>query len=71
MERHTAPALLLRLRSCPSGQGTTLGPGHRHDWRSDIDRDLTTILFTQRSMTSPEPPAIFVDLWTGADLALG
>jgi CubicO group peptidase (beta-lactamase class C family) len=52
-----------RLIGWDGGTGTT--------WRSDIDRDLTTILFTQRSMTSPEPPAIFVDLWTGADLALG
>ena len=35
------------------GTGTT--------WRTNAGRDLTTILFTQRAMTSPEPPAIFVD----------
>jgi CubicO group peptidase (beta-lactamase class C family) len=52
-----------RLMGWDGGTGTT--------WRSDIDRDLTTILFTQRSMTSPEPPAIFVELWTGARRALG
>jgi CubicO group peptidase (beta-lactamase class C family) len=53
----------LRLIGWDGGTGAT--------WRTDIDWDLTTILFTQRSMTSPEPPAISVDLWTGARMALG
>jgi CubicO group peptidase (beta-lactamase class C family) len=51
-----------RLIGGDGGTGTT--------WRTDVDRDLTAIVFTQRSMTSPEPPAIFVDLWTGARMAL-
>ena len=44
------------------GWGTVSGT----TWRSDVDRDLTTILFTPASMTYTEPPAIFVDLWTGS-----
>jgi CubicO group peptidase (beta-lactamase class C family) len=40
------------------GTGTT--------WRSDRARGLTGILFTQRAMTSPEPPAVFDDFWDGA-----
>ncbi len=35
-------------------------------WRSNRARDVTGILFTQRAMTSPEPPEIFVDFWRGA-----
>jgi CubicO group peptidase (beta-lactamase class C family) len=40
------------------GTGTT--------WRSDRARGLTGILFTQRAMTSPEPPAVFDAFWDGA-----
>ena len=40
------------------GTGTT--------WRTDRARGLTGILFTQRAMTSPEPPAVFDDFWDGA-----
>ena len=39
-------------------------------WRSDVERDLTCILFTQRAMTSPEPPEIFIDFFDGAHRAL-
>jgi CubicO group peptidase (beta-lactamase class C family) len=35
-------------------------------WRSDRVRGLTGLLFTQRAMTSPEPPAVFDDFWSGA-----
>ena len=38
------------------GTGTT--------WRSDMRRDVTGILFTQRAMTSPEPPEVFTDFWS-------
>jgi hypothetical protein len=37
---------------------------------SDVDRDLTGILFTQRAMTSPQPPEVFVDFWDCAYGAL-
>jgi hypothetical protein len=35
-------------------------------WRTDRARGLTGVLFTQRAMTSPEPPAVFNDFWNGA-----
>jgi CubicO group peptidase (beta-lactamase class C family) len=37
------------------GTGTT--------WRTNRDTGLTGILFTQRCMTSPAPPEVFVDFW--------
>ena len=40
------------------GTGTT--------WRSDTERDITGVLFTQRAMASPQPPEVFVDFWNGA-----
>jgi CubicO group peptidase (beta-lactamase class C family) len=39
-------------------------------WRTDPDSGLTAILFTQRAMTSPQPPELFVDFWEGAVAAL-
>jgi CubicO group peptidase (beta-lactamase class C family) len=36
-------------------------------WRTDLSRDLTGILFTQRAMTWPEPPAVFRAFWACAD----
>jgi CubicO group peptidase (beta-lactamase class C family) len=41
------------------GTGTT--------WRSDVERGITGILFTQRAMTSPEPPEVFVDFWASVE----
>lgn len=35
-------------------------------WRSDVERGLTGILFTQRAMTSPAPPKVAVDFWAAA-----
>jgi CubicO group peptidase (beta-lactamase class C family) len=35
-------------------------------WRTDPDRGLTGIMFTERAMNSPEPPQHFVDFWAGA-----
>jgi CubicO group peptidase (beta-lactamase class C family) len=52
-----------RLIGWDGGTGTT--------WRTDVDAGLTTILLTQRSMTSPEPPEVFVDFWNGARRAVG
>jgi CubicO group peptidase (beta-lactamase class C family) len=52
----------------PWGFGWNGGTGTT--WRSDPVRGLTTILFTQRAMTSPEPPAIFADFWAAAYAAI-
>jgi CubicO group peptidase (beta-lactamase class C family) len=48
----------------PWGFGWNGGTGTT--WFSDPARGLTTILLTQRAMTSPEPPALFVDFWDAA-----
>jgi CubicO group peptidase (beta-lactamase class C family) len=48
----------------PGGFGWDGGTGTT--WRSDLDSDVTGILFTQRAMTSPEPPETFVDFWNSA-----
>jgi CubicO group peptidase (beta-lactamase class C family) len=37
---------------------------------SDPKNDFIGILFTQRMMDSPEPPAVFTDFWTHAYRAL-
>ena len=50
--------------SIPRGFGWDGGTGTT--WRSDRTRGLTGVLFTQRAMTSPEPPAVFNDFWIGA-----
>ena len=50
--------------SVPGGFGWDGGTGTV--WRSNRSRDVTGILFTQRAMTSPEPPPLFVDFWRGA-----
>ncbi|MEO5901079.1 MAG: hypothetical protein ABIR68_13275 [Ilumatobacteraceae bacterium] len=42
---------------CAGGFGWDGGTGT--SWRTALSRDLTGILFTQRAMTSPEPPAAF------------
>jgi CubicO group peptidase (beta-lactamase class C family) len=48
----------------PRGFGWDGGTGTT--WRSDPRTGLTGILFTQRSMTSPEPPQAFTDFWHAA-----
>jgi CubicO group peptidase (beta-lactamase class C family) len=53
----------------PGGFGWDGGTGTT--WRSDTDSDVTGILFTQRAMTSPEAPELFVDFWSCAYGALG
>jgi CubicO group peptidase (beta-lactamase class C family) len=62
------PAAGADHRAIPGGYGWDGGTGTT--WRSDLDRDLTGILFTQRAMTSPEPPAVFTDFWTAAYAAI-
>jgi CubicO group peptidase (beta-lactamase class C family) len=63
-----APAAGAPAPGVPGGFGWDGGTGTT--WRSDPENGLTGILFTQRAMTSPEPPAAFVDFWTGAYGAL-
>ena len=48
----------------PWGFGWNGGTGTT--WFSDPVRGLTTILLTQRAMTSPEPPPLFADFWEAA-----
>ncbi len=48
----------------PWGFGWNGGTGTA--WSSDPVRGLTGILLTNRAMTSPEPPAHFVDFWQAA-----
>jgi CubicO group peptidase (beta-lactamase class C family) len=52
----------------PWGYGWNGGTGTT--WISDPVRDLTTILFTQRAMASPQPPSVFVDFWEAAYAAI-
>lgn len=63
-----APAADADGRGVPGGYGWDGGTGTT--WRSDIDRDITGILFTQRTMTSPQPPEVFTDFWNGAYQAI-
>jgi len=52
----------------PRGYGWDGGSGTT--WRTDPDTGLTGILFTQRMMTSPEPPRLTTDFWSGAYAAI-
>ena len=63
-----APGPLQGVPPVPWGFGWNGGTGTT--WFSDPVRGLTTILFTQRAMTSPEPPALFSDFWEGAYAAM-
>ncbi len=35
-------------------------------WRTDLDSGVTSILLTQRAMTSPAPPPVYLDAWRAA-----
>jgi CubicO group peptidase (beta-lactamase class C family) len=48
----------------PGGFGWDGGTGT--SWRTDLARDVTGILFTQRAMTSPEPPQVMGSFWQAA-----
>jgi CubicO group peptidase (beta-lactamase class C family) len=52
----------------PCGFGWDGGSGT--SWRTNRVHDATGILLTQRAMTSPEPPAVFYDFWSGVNAAL-
>ena len=58
------PAPGAGTKGIPGGFGWDGGTGTT--WRSDTERDITGILFTQRGMTSPQAPEVFVDFWNGA-----
>ena len=60
----TAPASGAGLGIIPRGFGWNGGAGT--SWRSDIDADLTGILFTQRAAGSPQSSKILADFWTAA-----
>jgi CubicO group peptidase (beta-lactamase class C family) len=64
-----APAPGPDKRPVPYGFGWNGGTGTA--WTSDPERGLTGILLTQRAMSSPEPPAVFVDFWDAAYDAIG
>ncbi len=51
------------------GYGWSGGSGT--EWRTNERDRLAGIFFTQRAMTSPEPPQAFVDFWSAAHGALG
>jgi CubicO group peptidase (beta-lactamase class C family) len=63
-----APGPIVGEPPVPWGFGWNGGTGTT--WRSDPARGLTTILLTQRAMTSPVPPDMFVDFWAAAYAAI-
>ena len=52
----------------PCGFGWEGGSGTA--WRSNPESGVTGILFTQRQMTSPEPPPVVEDFWAGVNAAI-
>lgn len=65
------------MMAVPAGDGSTGVPGGfgweggtGTSWRTDPAVGLTGILLTQRELTSPEPPEVVNDFWTGAYAAL-
>ena len=63
-----APAAGGGSADIPGGFGWEGGAGT--SWRSDLDADLTGILFTQRGMGSPESGEIYGDFWKAAYAAI-
>jgi CubicO group peptidase (beta-lactamase class C family) len=59
-----APAPVEGEPPIPYGYGWNGGTGTV--WTTDPRRDVSGILLTQRALTSPEPPALFVDFWVAA-----
>ena len=62
------PPAGVETQAIPRGFGWNGGSGTT--WRSDPSTGLTGILFTQRAMTSPQPPQLFIDFWEAAYGAL-
>jgi CubicO group peptidase (beta-lactamase class C family) len=65
----TVPARGSEARALPCGYGWDGGSGTT--WRTNTHHRVTGILLTQRAMTSPEPPRVFDDFWTGVNAAAG
>jgi CubicO group peptidase (beta-lactamase class C family) len=63
-----APASGATPDTIPRGFGWDGGAGTT--WRSDVDVDLTGILFTQRGMGSPQSAEVFADFWKAAYAAI-
>ena len=63
-----APASGGRHGPIPRGFGWAGGAGT--SWRSDVDADLTGILFTQQAMGSPQAAEIYADFWKAAYAAI-
>jgi CubicO group peptidase (beta-lactamase class C family) len=63
-----APASGATPDTIPHGFGWDGGAGT--SWRSDVDVDLTGILFTQRGMGSPQSAEVFADFWKAAYAAV-
>jgi CubicO group peptidase (beta-lactamase class C family) len=62
------PAAGVETPGIPRGFGWDGGTGTT--WRSDPSTGLTGIILTQRAMTSPQPPQLFLDFWEAAYGAL-
>jgi CubicO group peptidase (beta-lactamase class C family) len=52
----------------PGGIGWDGGTGT--SWRSNLTNGVTGIVFTQRAATSPEPPPLIQDFWSGLNAAV-
>ena len=63
------PARGTEASAPPCGYGWDGGTGTA--WRTNAHHGVTGILLTQRAMTSPEPPRVFDDFWSGVNAAAG
>jgi CubicO group peptidase (beta-lactamase class C family) len=63
------PAPGAHANPLPCGYGWDGGSGTT--WRTNAHHGVTGILLTQRAMTSPEPPRVFDDFWSGVNAAAG
>jgi CubicO group peptidase (beta-lactamase class C family) len=68
----SVPAAGVDPRAVPAGlpRGYGWEGGSGTVWRTDPATGLTGILLTQRTMTSPEPPAVARDFWSAAYAAI-
>jgi len=68
----SVPAAGVDPRTAPDGMPRGYGweGGSGTAWRTDPATGLTGILLTQRMMTSPEPPQVARDFWSGAYAAI-
>jgi CubicO group peptidase (beta-lactamase class C family) len=62
------PAAGVPRTAFPGGFGWNGGTGA--DWRTNVERDVTGILLSQRALTSPTPPELFLDFWSAVEGAL-